>query len=171
MQQLTYGSLFTGIGGIDEGFERAGLECKWQVENESYCVKVLEKRWPDVERHEDVRRVGIRNLAAVDIICGGFPCQPHSVAGKRQGKDDDRNLWPEYLRIIKELKPTWVIGENVPGIITTYLATVLSNLESAGYEVATFNLPALAFGAGHRRERIFIVAHTAGMERQSGAKE
>lgn len=99
-------------------------------------------------------------LPSVDVITGGFPCQPHSVAGKRKGADDDRNLWPEYLRIIEELGPTWVVGENVPGIITTYLDTVLSDLESAGYEIATFNIPAVAFDAPHRRERIFVVAYS-----------
>ena len=164
--KLTFGSLFSGIGGIDLGFERAGMSCSWQVEIDDYCNRVLEKQWPDVRRYRDVKEVGKHNLEPVDVITGGFPCQPHSVAGKRKGADDDRNLWPEYLRIIKELQPTYVVGENVPGIITTYLDTVLSDLESAGYEVATFNLPAVAFDAPHRRERIFVVAHSE--SQQSG---
>jgi len=198
---LTYGSLFTGIGGIDLGFDRAGMVCKWQVEIDDYCSQLLDKRFPDVRRYTDVKKVhgivqhanaestklesqnvihkpptsptnrGVRKerepfcpscLEPVDVITGGFPCQPHSVAGKQKGAADDRNLWPEYLRIITELRPTWVIGENVPGIITTYLDTVLSDLESAGYKIATFNLPAVAFDAKHRRERIFVVAYAEG---------
>jgi DNA (cytosine-5)-methyltransferase 1 len=163
---LKFGSLFTGIGGIDLGFERAGMDCAWQVEIDDYCNKVLEKHWPNVERFKDVRAVGKHNLTPVDLIAGGFPCQPHSVAGKRRGKDDDRNLWPHYLRIIRELKPRWVVGENVPGIITTMLDDVLADLEGAGYTAVPFNIPAAAFGANHRRYRIFIVAHA---EKQHGA--
>lgn len=168
---ITYGSLFSGIGGIDLGFDRAGMKCLWQVEIDDYATSVLEKHWPDVRRFNNVKTVGSHNLATVDVICGGFPCQPHSVAGKRKGADDDRNLWPEYLRIITELRPTWVVGENVPGIITTYLNTVLSDLESEGYSTQTFNLPAAAFDANHRRERIFIVAHSASMERVPETKK
>jgi len=97
-------------------------------------------------------------LPPVDLICGGFPCQPHSVAGKRKGAEDDRNLWPEYLRIVAELRPKYVVAENVPGIVTTYLDTVLSDLEGEGYITTTLNLPACAFDAPHRRERIFVVA-------------
>ena len=158
---MKFGSLFTGIGGIDLGFERAGMKCAWQVEIDDYCNRVLEKHWPNVERFRDVREVGKHNLAPVDLIAGGFPCQPHSVAGKRRGKEDDRNLWPDYLRIIQELKPRWVVGENVPGIITTMLDDVLADLEGAGYTVGTFNIPASAFGANHRRYRIFVVAHAS----------
>ncbi len=157
---MKFGSLFAGIGGIDLGLERAGMVCKWQVEIDDYCQKVLAKHWPDVERFNDVREVGKHNLKAVDLIAGGFPCQPHSVTGKRKGAEDDRNLWPEFIRIIRTLKPRYVLGENVPGIISTYLDTVLSDLEGEGYTCATFNLPACAFDAPHRRERIFIVAYT-----------
>jgi DNA (cytosine-5)-methyltransferase 1 len=160
--EFTFGSLFSGIGGIDLGFERAGMTCKWQVEINDFCQKVLAKHWPDVRRYRDVREVGKHNLEPVDLIAGGFPCQPHSVAGKRRGKDDDRNLWPEYLRIIREIKPTWVVGENVPGIITTMLDDVLSDLECAGYAPTVFNIPACAFGANHIRYRIFIVAYAIG---------
>ena len=159
---ITFGSLFAGIGGIDLGLERAGMTCKWQVEIDPYCQKVLAKHWPNVERFADVRECGSRNLAPVDLICGGFPCQPHSLAGKRRGAADDRNLWPEYLRIVKELRPRWVLGENVPGIRTTMLDTVLSDLEAEGYTCGTFNIPACAFDAPHRRERIFVVAHAGG---------
>ena len=159
---MRFGSLFAGIGGIDLGLERAGMECAWQVEIDDYCQKVLAKHWPDVERFRDVRECGRGNLAAVDLIVGGFPCQPHSVAGKRRGAEDDRNLWPEFGRIVAELKPYYVLAENVPGIITTYLDTVLSDLDNLGYTCATFNLPAVAFDAPHRRHRIFIVAISNG---------
>jgi len=159
---MRFGSLFAGIGGIDLGLERAGMECAWQVEIDDYCQRVLTKHWPDVERFEDVRECGRGNLAAVDLIVGGFPCQPHSIAGKRRGAADDRNLWPEFSRIVAELKPRYVLAENVPGIITTYLDTVLSDLERLDYTCATFDIPAVAFDAPHRRHRIFIVAYRTG---------
>ncbi len=155
---MKFGSLFSGIGGMDLGLERAGMQCAWQVEIDDYCTKILNKHWPDVPKFGEVRDVGKGNLETVDLIAGGFPCQPHSVAGKQRGAADDRNLWPEYLRIIKELQPRYVLGENVPGIITTYIDTVLSDLEGQGYTCSTFNIPAIAFDAPHRRERIFIVA-------------
>ena len=157
---MNFGSLFSGIGGLDLGLERAGMTCKWQVEIDDFCQKVLDKHWPEVRKYRDVREVGIANLEPVDLIAGGFPCQPHSVAGKRRGKDDDRNLWPEYLRIIREVRPTWVVGENVPGIITTMLDDVLADLEGAGYTPTVFNIPAAAFGANHIRYRIIVVAHS-----------
>jgi len=157
---MKFGSLFAGIGGIDLGLERAGMECVWQVENDPYAIKILEKHWSNVHREKDVKEVGKHNLEPVDLICGGFPCQPHSFAGKRRGKKDDRNLWGEYLRIVKEIRPRYVLAENVPGIITTMLDEVLSDLESEGYTCWTFNIPACAFDAPHRRERIFVVAYT-----------
>lgn len=155
---------------MDLGLERAGMTCVAQVEIDPWCQRILEKHWPDVPKYGDIRDVGKHNLPAAQLIAGGFPCQPHSVAGKRKGADDDRNLWPEYFRIIKEMRPAWVVGENVPGIITTYLDTVLSDLEGAGYEVGVFNLPACGFDAPHRRERIFIVGypHCTGLEEQWG---
>jgi DNA (cytosine-5)-methyltransferase 1 len=157
--EFNFGSLFSGIGGIDLGLERAGMTCKWQVEIDDFCTKILEKHWPEVRKYKDVREVGKHNLEPVDLITGGFPCQPHSVAGKRRGKDDDRNLWPEYLRIIREIRPRWVVGENVPGIITTILDDVLSDLESEGYTTTVFNIPACAFGANHIRYRIFVISY------------
>ncbi len=170
---LYFGSLFAGIGGIDLGLERAGMKCLWQVEINDYCTKVLEKHWPKVKRFRDIKECGKHNLKSVDLICGGFPCQPHSVAGKRLGAADTRNLWPDFLRIISELRPRWVIGENVKGIITTYLDTVLSDLEGEDYTCWTFNIPACTFGAPHRRERIFIMAHSKqqGLERGIGWAE
>jgi DNA (cytosine-5)-methyltransferase 1 len=168
---MRFGSLFAGIGGIDLGLERAGMACAWQVENDDYCVRVLEKHWPDVKRYGDVRDVGKESLESVDLIAGGFPCQPHSVAGKRKGAADDRNLWPEFSRIIAELRPRYVLAENVPGIITTYLDTVLSDLEGQGYTCGTFDIPAIAFDAPHKRARIFVVAHRGRVGREAGANQ
>ena len=165
---LTFGSLFAGIGGLDLGLERAGMQCRWQVEIDDYCNRVLAKHWPDVERHRDVRDCGLGNLGPVDLICGGFPCQPHSLAGRRKGKADSRNLWPEYLRIVRELRPTWVLGENVPGIRTTILDDILDDLENLGYATRTLDIPARAVGAPHLRHRFFIVAHAEGIRERSG---
>jgi len=163
---MNFGSLFAGIGGMDLGLERAGITCKWQVEIDLFCQRVLAKHWPNVRRYRDVKDCGRHNLEPVDLIAGGFPCQPHSVAGKRKGAEDDRNLWPEFLRIVKELRPTWVLAENVPGIVSLYLDTVLAGLESEGYTCWTFNIPACAVGAYHRRERIFIVAYRNSRRRE-----
>jgi DNA (cytosine-5)-methyltransferase 1 len=159
MSEMNFISLFAGIGGFDLGLERAGMKCVAQVEIDPFCLKVLEKHWPDVPRFTDVKEVGKHNLPAADLICGGFPCQPHSVAGKRRGKEDDRDLWPEYRRIIDECRPRWVLAENVPGIRTTILDQVLSDMERLDYTTRTLVVPACAFDAPHRRERIFIIAH------------
>ena len=157
---MNFGSLFAGIGGIDLGLERAGMACKWQVENNEFCNKILNKHWPDVPKYGDIRDVGKETLETVDLIAGGFPCQPFSVAGKRRGTEDDRHLWPEMLRVISELKPTWVLGENVPGIINIFLDQAISDLEAEGYICEAFVLPACAFDAPHRRDRLFIIAHS-----------
>lgn len=163
---LTHFSLFSGIGGLDLAAEWAGFRTVGQCEWVNYPTKVLEKHWPDVPRWRDIRSVKAEDfykrtgLRTVTVISGGFPCQPFSVAGKRKGKDDDRYLWPEMLRVIQELRPNWVVGENVAGIRNLALDDVLFNLESAGYEAVTFNIPACAVNAPHRRARIFIVANS-----------
>jgi len=171
MPELTFGSLFAGIGGFDLGFERAGMKCAWQVEIDDFCQKVLEKHWPGVDRHGDIRECGRHNLEPVDVIAGGFPCQPHSVAGKRRGKADDRNLWPEYLRLVREIRPRWVVGENVPGLISTMLDEVLSDLEGEAYTVGTLVVPAVAFDAPHRRDRVFVVAYSEGEQGRDKSKD
>ena len=159
---MTCGSLFSGIGGFELGLLQSSLisEVKWQVEIDDFCNKILEKHWPDVKRYKDIRDVGKHNLEPVELICGGFPCQPFSVAGKRKGKEDDRYLWYEMFRVITEMHPAWVIGENVPGIINMALDEVLSDLESEGYETATFIIPACAVNAPHRRDRVWIIAYS-----------
>ena len=125
--------LFSGIGGFSLGLERAGMETVAFCEIEEFPRKVLAKHWPGVPIHKDIRDLKGDAIGPVDLICGGYPCQPFSTAGKRRGKEDDRHLWPEYLRLIREIRPTWVIGENVAGHISMGLDQVLADLEGEGY--------------------------------------
>ena len=164
--KLTHLSLFSGIGGLDLAAEWAGIQTVGQCEWAEYPAKVLEKHWPNVPRWKDIRtltgdsfyeRTGRRT---VDIISGGFPCQPFSTAGKQRGKEDDRYLWPEMVRVIKELRPTWIVGENVAGIVRMALPDILSELEACGYRTRTFLIPACAVGARHRRYRVAIVGYS-----------
>lgn len=164
MKRLTHLSLFSGIGGLDLAAERAGFHTVGQCEFADYPYKVLCRHWSDVPKWRDIcalnggdfyDRTGLRT---VDVLSGGFPCQPFSVAGKRRGTEDDRYLWPEMLRVIKELRPTWVVGENVAGIINMALDKVLSDLEAEGYETRAFIIPACGVDAPHRRDRVAIVA-------------
>lgn len=155
-------SLFSGIGGLDIACEMAGMEVVAFSEIEPYACEILKRRWPNVPNVGDVRnitrdlleKIGVRQI---DIIFGGFPCQPFSVAGKRKGKSDDRFLWPEFSRIVGEIKPVWIVAENVPGLIGLALDDVLSDLESKNYETGAFVYPASAVGAPHKRERLFVV--------------
>jgi len=167
MVTLTFGSLFSGIGGADYGLEQAGLTCKWQVEIDNFCQKVLQKHWPDVSRYSDVMEVGCDELETTDVIWGSPPCQPHSLAGKQRGEKDYRDLWPEYFRIVAGKHPRWFVCENVLGIEFTILDKMLFEMESEGYEVAAFNIPACAFDANHRRERIFVIGHDANVNSNS----
>ena len=156
--------LFSGIGGFSYAGEKlvGGYETVAFCEYDKHAQKVLRKHWPDTEIIDDVRELANdaeRFRGSVDIICGGYPCQPFSLAGVRRGDKDDRHLWPEMLRIIQAVRPTWVIGENVAGHITMGLDTVLSDLEAEGYQARCFVIPAVAADAYHRRERCWIIAH------------
>lgn len=158
-------SLFSGIGGIDLACEWAGIKTVAFCEREPFCQKVLRKHWPDVPIYDDVctltkERLDADGIGTIDIIHGGYPCQPFSLAGNREGANDDRHLWPEVFRLIQTIKPKWFVGENVAGHITLGLDTVLSDLDSAGYSAETFVIPAVAVDARHRRDRVFIVAHS-----------
>ena len=158
--------LFSGIGGFSLGLEAAGFETAAFCEYDQEAQKVLRKNWPDVPIFSDVRTLtkqelqdnGIQNIG---LICGGYPCQPFSLAGERRGAEDDRHLWPEMFRLVKELRPTWVIGENVAGHINMGLDEVLADLETEGYTARTFVIPACAVDAHHRRDRVWTVAHTS----------
>ena len=165
--KLTHFSLFSGIGGADLASEWAGFETVGQVEFADYPTKVLEKHWPNVPRWRDIRDVTIESIqeridgGTINVVSGGFPCQPFSINGKREGKNDDRFLWPEMLRVISIAKPTWVIGENVTGIINLALDGVSDDLEKQGFKVQPVVFPASSIGAIHRRDRVFFLAYSA----------
>ena len=176
---LTHLSLFTGVGGIDLAAEWAGFETVGQCEWADYPTKVLEKHWPDVERWRDVGDVTIesvreRGIGEVTLLSGGFPCQPHSIAGKRLASADERDLWGEFARVIREIKPRWVLAENVPGLLTSesgrFFGRILRDLADMGYDAAWCSIRASWVGAVHRRERIFIIAYSSsdGWNRGSG---
>lgn len=155
-------SLFAGIGGFDLGLERAGMETIAFCEIDDSCQKVLAKNFPGKKIFSDIRDLTkdkIDELGRIDVICGGFPCQPFSIAGQKKGKQDDRDLWPEMFRVIQESRPTWVIGENVANFINMEFTRTKVDLESIGYKVQPFTIPACAVGAQHRRDRTWIVAH------------
>ena len=171
---LTYGSLFSGIGGFDLGFDRAGMQCAWQVEYDDKARSVLQCHWPDVPKYEDVRNVGRNNLRPVDVICGGFPCQDVSVAGKRAGLAGERSgLWSEFSRIIGELTPAWVVIENVPGLLSSNdgrdMGYILWQLAELGYGWAYRVLDSQYFGVAQRRRRVFIVGHLRTSGERAGA--
>src|SRR3990167_852587 len=194
------GSLFSGIGAMDLGLQRAGMEIIWQVEVDGFCRRVLARHFPDAVRYGDVREAhgalahaegdGVERcvrprkgrtqggvpdrgcetcLPPVDLICGGFPCQPISHAGRRLGAADERWLWPEFLRIIREVQPRWVLVENVPGLLSIddgrLFRGILWDLSQSGYDAEWDCLPAAAFSAPHIRDRVFIVAHAAAFGR------
>ena len=159
--KMKHGSLFSGIGGFDLAAQWVGWENIFQCEIDNYCQKLLKQHFPNVNRYRDIREFdGTKYRGTVDVISGGFPCQPFSVAGNQRGQEDNRYLWPEMLRVISEIKPAYVVGENVFGIISISLDQVLSDLEAIGYTTETFIVPACAVNAPHRRDRVWIIGYT-----------
>ena len=167
MKELTHLSLFTGIGGLDLAAERAGFRTVGQCEWADFPRAVLAKHWPDVPKWRDIHDLTANDFfertgcppGGVTCLSGEFPCQPFSTAGKRRGREDDRYLWPEMLRVIQEIRPRWVVGENVGGFVNMELDTVLSDLEAIGYACQALVIPACAVDAPHRRDRCAILAH------------
>ena len=162
---MKIGSLFSGIGGLELGLERAisNATTVWQVESNGYARSILAKHWPNAQRYNNVRKVGAQNLKPVDLICGGFPCQDISAANtKAIGINGSRSaLWFEYARIVRELRPKIVVVENVPALLNRGMGVVLGDLAACGYDAMWDCIPASAVGAKHRRDRVFIVAWSA----------
>ena len=155
---MKVGSLFSGIGGLDLGLERAGMEVRWQCEIDPYCRKVLAKHWPDIPCYEDVRNLP-DDIDRVDLICGGYPCQDFSYAGVRKGVLGDKYLWPPMRDCIRRLRPRFVLIENVPGHLSLGFDVTLSDLAELGFDAEWSLLSACSVGASHRRERLFCLAH------------
>src|SRR5690554_1945156 len=162
---MNHGSLFSGIGGFDLAAQWMGWDNIFHCEIEEFPRKILNHYWPDAISYEDIKKTDFSiHKGQIDILTGGFPCQPYSQTGKRLGKEDERHLWPEMLRAITEVKPTWVVGENVYGIVNwngeVVFDEVQADLEAEGYEVQPYILPAAAVNAPHRRDRVWFVAYS-----------
>jgi len=168
--KLTVGSMFSGIGGLELGLERTGrFETRWQCEINDYARRVLAKNWPGLPIYNDIKELYESEFPElVDVLCGGFPCQPFSTAGKRRGEADERFLWPEFVRVVREVRPRWVIAENVPGLLTIdagrVFGRILWDLAECGYDVEWDTISAASVGALHPRNRIFIVGRMADPE-------
>lgn len=165
IQGLKHGSLFSGIGGTDLAAEWMGWENIFHCEINPFGRKVLKHYWPNAISYEDITKSDFTiHRGKIDILTGGFPCQPYSVAGMRKGKEDERHLWPEMLRAIREIQPRWVVGENVLGIVSwnggLVFEEVQAELEAEGYEVQAFILPAASVNAAHRRDRVWFIAYS-----------
>lgn len=167
IRMMRHGSLFSGIGGFDLAATWMGWENVFHCEKDRFCRRVLKYYWPNTRGYEDIKEFSaIEYRGGIDVISGGFPCQPFSQAGKRQGTADSRYLWPQMLRVVDEIQPPWVVGENVFGLVNweggMVFRKVLTNLETQGYEVWPVILPAAGVGAPHQRNRIFFVASRTG---------
>ena len=168
---LTVGSLFSGIGGFDLGLERAGMKVIWQSEIDQFACKVLKKHWPDVPNLGDITKVDWTNIERPDVICGGYPCQPFSTAGKRGGATDSRHLWPAMFNAICLLRPRYALMENVRGHLSMGFGDVLADLASIGFDAEWQVIPAAAVGAPHKRDRVFIVAYPNDKRQSSRTKK
>ena len=168
----THLDLFSGIGGFSIAAQNCGYRTVAFCEKEPYAQQILKERWPGIKTHPNIFTLNGGDYAGVDLLTGGFPCQPFSVAGKRRGSADDRALWPQMLRVIDEARPAWLIGENVAGIVTMELDNILSDLEAIGYAAWPLVIPACAVDARHRRDRVWIVAHAdePGSQGRNGAE-
>jgi len=156
---LTVGSLFSGIGGLDLGLERAGMRVIWQSEIDPYACRVLAKHWPEVPNHGDIKQVDWADVARPDVLCGGYPCQPFSLAGARKGEEDPRHLWPWVREAIRVLRPRYAILENVRGHLSLGGPTVIGEIAALGYDAEWRIVSAASVGANHRRDRVIIVAY------------
>jgi DNA (cytosine-5)-methyltransferase 1 len=173
LHKMKHGSLFSGIGGFDLAAQSVGWENVFHCELNPFGQKILKYYWPTAISYADIKETDFTiHRGTIDIITGGFPCQPYSAAGKRLGKEDDRHLWPEMLRAIREIQPTWIVGENVRGLTNwnggMVFDEVQADLENEGYEVTPFLLPACAINAPHRRDRIWFVAYSSSYGHKSG---
>lgn len=168
---LTVGSLFSGIGGLDLGLERAGMNVIWQSEIDPYASRVLAKHWPDVPNLGDITTIDWSDVEPPDLVAGGFSCQPVSSAGRQLVQDDARWIWPEFARCIRHLRPRLVLVENVRGLLERGMGDVVGDLASLGYDCEWDCLPAAAFGAPHRRDRVFLVAYPAGIRSEAGTAQ
>ena len=173
---MKHGSLFSGIGGFDLAAEWMGWENLFNCEWEEFPRKVLKHHFPNAKQYGDIKEFNAATYAGrIDILTGGFPCQPYSTAGKRKGKEDERHLWPEMLRVIRECSPRWIVGENVRGLCSwnsgLVFEEVCADLEACGYSVQPFILPACAVNAPHRRDRVWFVAHSDNKGRSNGHGE
>lgn len=166
--EITVGSLFSGIGGLDLGLERAGMKVIWQSEIDKYCCKVLKKHWPEVPNHGDIKEINWQEIERPTVIAGGYPCQPFSQAGKRKGTQDPRHLWPWVRTAISELRPDYAILENVPGHLTLGGTEVIGALAEIGYDAEWRVVSAAGLGANHLRKRIIIVAYPNGGNTPNG---
>jgi DNA (cytosine-5)-methyltransferase 1 len=164
MGSMRFGSVFSGIGGMDLGLKRAGIECRWQIEISEFCRRLLLRHWPKVKQYGDIRNVQGNQLEPVDVVCGGFPCEDISLAsrigagiiGERSG------LWSEFARILGEIRPRFALIENVPALRSRGLALVLQDLRAIGFDAEWHCIPACSFGAPHQRDRLFIIAYPEG---------
>jgi DNA (cytosine-5)-methyltransferase 1 len=157
--EITVGSLFSGIGGLDLGLERAGMKVIWQSEIDKYCCKILKKHWPEVPNHGNIKEINWQQIQRPNIIAGGYPCQPFSQAGKRKGTQDPRHLWPWVREAISQLRPDYAILENVPGHLTMGGTEVIGALTEIGYDAEWRVVSAAGIGAPHLRKRLIIVAY------------
>ena len=163
---MTFGSLFSGIGGIDLGLERAGLKCVWQSEIDPFACQVLAKHWPNTTNLGDIREIDWTTVDRADLVAGGYPCQPFSLAGVRRGEEDPRHLWPLFAECLRVVRPRYALLENVSGHLSLGFGSVLGDLAEIGYDAQWDCVPAAAVGAPHLRDRVFVIARDTRTERR-----